>query len=287
MAAETNTIFKADLAKVRTLDFALQFNGSIKSLLEMVGITRKVSVNEGSVVKGYKVTGTLNDGTVAEGDLIPLSKYKSDEIALGEIKLEKWRKATTAEAILRSGYDHAVGDTTDKMVKDVQKTIRASLVDALATGTGEASGAGLQAAFANAWGQLQILFEDDAVDTVYLINPLDAADYLGTSEITMQTVFGMKYIEDFLGLGSVLTNSNVPKGRFYATAKENLVMYYVNVANSELGRAFGLTTDESGFIGINEYADKDSARILDLVMSGILFFPERVDGVVVGTISGN
>lgn len=287
MAAETNTIFKADLAKVRTLDFALQFNGSIKSLLEMVGITRKVSVNEGSVVKGYKVTGTLNDGTVAEGDLIPLSKYKSDEIALGEIKLEKWRKATTAEAILRSGYDHAVGDTTDKMVKDVQKTIRASLVDALATGTGEASGAGLQAAFANAWGQLQILFEDDAVDTVYLINPLDAADYLGTSEITMQTVFGMKYIEDFLGLGSVLTNSNVPKGTFYATAKENLVMYYVNVANSELGRAFGLTTDESGFIGINEYADKDSARILDLVMSGILFFPERVDGVVVGTISGN
>lgn len=287
MAAETNTIFKADLAKVRTLDFALQFNGSIKSLLEMVGITRKVSVNEGSVVKGYKVTGTLNDGTVAEGDLIPLSKYKSDEIALGEIKLEKWRKATTAEAILRSGYDHAVGDTTDKMVKDVQKTIRASLVDALATGTGEASGAGLQEAFANAWGQLQILFEDDAVDTVFLINPLDAATYLGTSEITMQTVFGMKYIEDFLGLGSVLTNSNVPKGTFYATAKENLVMYYVNVANSELGRAFGLTTDESGFIGINEYADKDSARILDLVMSGILFFPERVDGVVVGTISGN
>lgn len=286
MAAETNTIFKADLAKVRTLDFALQFNGSIKSLLEMVGITRKISVNEGSVVKGYKVTGTLNDGSVAEGDLIPLSKYRSEEIALGEIKLEKWRKATTAEAILRSGYDHAVGDTTDKMVKDVQKTIRASLVDALATGTGEASGAGLQAAFANAWGQLQILFEDDAVDTVYLINPLDAADYLGTSEITMQTVFGMKYIEDFLGLGSVLTNSNVPKGTFYATAKENLVMYYVNVANSELGRAFGLTTDESGFIGINEYADKDSARILDLVMSGILFFPERIDGVVVGTISG-
>ena len=286
MAAETNTIFKADLAKVRTLDFALQFNGSIKSLLEMVGITRKISVNEGSVVKGYKVTGTLNDSSVAEGDLIPLSKYRSEEIALGEIKLEKWRKATTAEAILRSGYDHAVGDTTDKMVKDVQKTIRASLVDALATGTGEASGAGLQAAFANAWGQLQILFEDDAVDTVYLINPLDAADYLGTSEITMQTVFGMKYIEDFLGLGSVLTNSNVPKGTFYATAKENLVMYYVNVANSELGRAFGLTTDESGFIGINEYADKDSARILDLVMSGILFFPERIDGVVVGTISG-
>jgi hypothetical protein len=116
---------------------------------------------------------------------------------------------------------------------------------------------------------------------------MDVADYLGSAQVTMQTAFGMTYIENFLGLGDVFLNSNVPEGKFYATAKENIVMYYVNVANSELGRAFGLTTDESGFIGINEYADKDSARILDLVMSGIEFFPERVDGVVVGTISGN
>jgi hypothetical protein len=100
----------------------------------------------------------------------------------------------------------------------------------------------------------------------------------------MQNLFGMKYIEDFLGLGSVITNSNVPKGTYYATAKENLVMYYVNVATSELARAFELTTDETGYIGINEYPDKDTARVMDLVMSGVTFFPERMDDIVKGTI---
>ena len=30
--------------------------------------------------------------------------------------------------------------------------------------------------------------------------------------------------------------------------------------------------------------DKDTARVIDLVMSGVTFFPERIDGIVVGTI---
>ena len=287
MAAETNTILTSDLAKVRTVDFNLQFTGSIKKLTEALGITRKIAVTEGATLKAYKVKGTLQNGTVAEGELIPLSKYETEEVPVGAINLKKWRKGTTAEAILKRGYDQAVGDTTDKMVKDIQKDIRTSFFNWFSTAEGvtQATGVGLQAALANGWGQLQVLWEDDAVETVYIVNPLDIADYLGKAEVSMQNMFGMKYIEDFIGLGSVLTNSNVPKGTYYATAKENLVMYYVNVSDSELARAFGLTTDETGYIGINEYSDKDTARVMDLVMSGITFFPERINGIVKGTIT--
>lgn len=287
MAAETNTILTSDLAKVRTVDFNLQFTGSIKKLTEALGITRKIAVTEGTTLKAYKVKGTLQNGTVAEGELIPLSKYETEEVPIGTINLKKWRKGTTAEAILKRGYDQAVGDTTDKMVRDIQKDIRTSFFNWFSTAEGvtQATGVGLQAALANGWGQLQVLWEDDAVETVYIVNPLDIADYLGTAEVSMQNMFGMKYIEDFIGLGSVLTNSNVPKGTYYATAKENLVMYYVNVSDSELARAFGLTTDETGYIGINEYSDKDTARVMDLVMSGITFFPERINGIVKGTIT--
>lgn len=287
MAAETNTILTSDLAKVRTVDFNLQFTGSIKKLTEALGITRKIAVTEGATLKAYKVKGTLQNGTVAEGELIPLSKYETEEVPVGAINLKKWRKGTSAEAILKRGYDQAVGDTTDKMVKDIQKDIRTSFFNWFSTAEGvtQATGVGLQAALANGWGQLQVLWEDDAVETVYIVNPLDIADYLGKAEVSMQNMFGMKYIEDFIGLGSVLTNSNVPKGTYYATAKENLVMYYVNVSDSELARAFGLTTDETGYIGINEYPDKDTARVMDLVMSGITFFPERINGIVKGTIT--
>ena len=286
MAVETNTIMQADLARVRVADFNLQFTGNLRKLTEALGVTRKIPVQEGASLKMLKVTGTLESGNVAEGDLIPLSKYETEEVVVGEVKLNKWRKGTTAEAILKGGYDQAVGATTDKMVKDIQKTIRGDLFTFMATGTGTASGDTLQAALANGWGKLAVLFEDDAVETVYFLNPMDVSDYLGTAQVEMQTLFGMNYIKNFLGLGDVFLNSNVPEGKFYATAKENIVLYYVNVASGEIAAAFGLTADETGYIGINEYADKDTARVIDLVMSGVTFFPERQDGIVVGTIAG-
>ena len=285
MAVENNTIMQADLARVRVADFNLQFTGNLRKLIEALGVTRKIPVQEGAALKMLKVTGTLESGNVAEGELIPLSHYETEEVAVGEVKLNKWRKGTTAEAILKGGYDQAVGATTDKMVKDIQKTIRGDLFTFMGTGSGTASGADMQAALANAWGKLQVLFEDDAVDTVYFLNPMDVSDYLGAAQVSMQTVFGMNYIENFLGLGDVFLNSNVPAGKFYATAKENIVLYYVNVGAGDIKSAFGLTTDETGYIGINEYPDKDTARVIDLVLSGVTFFPERIDGIVVGTIT--
>lgn len=286
MAAETNTIMQADLARVRVADFNLQFTGNLRKLTEALGITRKIAVQEGASLKMLKVTGTLESGNVAEGELIPLSHYETEEVAVGEVKLNKWRKGTTAEAILKGGYDQAVGATTDKMVKDIQKTIRGDLFTFMGKGTGTASGANLQAALANGWGKLAVLFEDDAVETVYFLNPMDVSDYLGTAQVEMQTLFGMNYIKNFLGLGDVFLNSNVPEGKYYATAKENIVLYYVNVGAGDIKTAFGLTTDETGYIGINEYPDKDTARVIDLVLSGVTFFPERQDGIVVGTIAG-
>ena len=285
MAAETNTIMQADVS-TRVVDFNIQFAGNLNKLIEALGVTRKIAVQEGATLKMLKVTGTLESGNVAEGDLIPLSKYETEDVAVGEVKLNKWRKATTAEAILKGGYDQAVGATTEKMVRDIQKTVRGNLFTFMATGTGSATGSGLQAALANAWGKLAVLWEDDAVETAYFLNPMDVANYLGGAQVEMQTVFGMNYIKNFLGLGDVFLNSNVPAGKFYATAKENIVLYYVNVASGEIAAAFGLTADETGYIGINEYADKDTARVIDLVMSGVTFFPERQDGIVVGTIAG-
>ena len=284
MAVENNTIVKNDVAKVRAIDFNYQFVGNLSKFMEILGVTRKIAVQEGTTLKALKVTGTLESGTVAEGELIPLSHYATEEVPMGEAVLGKWRKATTAEAILKGGYEQAVGATTDKLVKDVQKKIRADLFTFMAKGTGKANGSTLQESLANGWGNLQVLFEDDAVETVYFLNPLDVAEYLGSAQITVQTAFGLNYVENFLGLGTVILSANVPKGKYYATAKENIVTYYINVASGDIAQAFGLTTDESGYVGIREYADEDHARVTDLIMSGVTFFPERLDGIVVGTI---
>lgn len=284
--AETNLIKSADLARAREIDFALQFTGSIKKLTEALSITRKVAKQAGTVLKTYKATGTLQSGAVPEGDTIPLSKYTTEAVSYGEITLNKWRKSTSAEAIVEKGFDQAVTMTTDRMLKDVQKKIRTDFFTFLATGEATATGVGLQGALAQGWGQLQTLFEDDEVETVYFVNPLDIADYLGTAQITTQTAFGMNYIENFLGLGTVFMNSSVPKGTYYATAKENLVLYYIPVNGADLNEAFSFTSDETGYIGIHEVADYTNLTAYDTVVNGMTLFAERIDGVVVGTISG-
>lgn len=285
MAAETNLIKKEDLVRAREIEFVTLFGESIKKLVEALGVTRKIPKQAGYTLKAYKATGTLQPGTVAEGDLIPLSKYQTEAVSYAEIVLKKWRKATSAEAIIEKGYDQAVQMTTDRMLKDVQKGIRTDFFTFLATGTGTATGATFQAALAQAWGQLQVLFEDDSIEAIYFMNPLDVADYLATAQITTQTAFGMTYVENFLGLGTVIFDSKVPQGTIYATAKDNIVLYYVPVNGADLGNAFSFTADQTGLIGIHEEADYKHMTAEDTVMSGVVLFAERLDGIVKSTIT--
>lgn len=284
MAAEQNLIMSADLARARETEFVYMFGESIKKLVEALGVTRKIPKQAGYTLKAYKATGTLQDGEVAEGELIPLSKYVTEPVAFDEITLKKWRKATSAEAIIEKGYDQAVEMTTDAMLKDVQKGIRKNFFDFLGTGTGVATGGTFQATLAQSWGQLQVLFEDDEIESVYFMNPLDVADYLATAQISLQTAFGMTYVKDFLGLGTVIFNSSVPKGKVYATAKNNIVLYYIPVNGADLNEAFSFTSDQTGYIGIHEVPDYTNMTASDTVVSGIVLFAERLDGIVVGTI---
>lgn len=284
--AEDNLIKSADLTRVREIDFVYRFNDGLAKLIEALGVTRKIRKVAGTNLKAYKATGTLASGTVGEGEIIPLSKYQTEPVTFAEMKIKKWRKATSVEAISEKGYDQAVQMTTDEMLNDVQKGIKKDFFDFLATGTGTASGDTFQATLANVWGQLQVLFEDTEIESVYFMNPLDVADYLGTAAITMQTAFGMRYVEDFMGLGTVVFNSTVPKGKIYGTAKENIVLYYIDVNDDDINRVFTFEKDPLGYIGIHEVADYDNMTAKDTVMSGVVLFAERLDGIVVGTISG-
>ena len=89
MAAETNLITSADLVRAREIEFTYTFGDSIKKLMEALGVTRKIAKQAGTNLKAYKATGTLQDGNVPEGEIIPLSKYKTEPVEFGEITLKK------------------------------------------------------------------------------------------------------------------------------------------------------------------------------------------------------
>lgn len=284
-AVDAKTVKSADLAKVRDVDFTERFSTGIGKLMEMLGVTRKIEKRAGEVLKVYKVTGTLENGTVAEGEVIPLSKYRTTYEAIGTAELKKWRKVTTAEAISEKGYGQAVNDTNNKMLKDIQKGIRSNFVSFLATGTGQATGAGLQATLAQVWGQLQVLFEDTSIESIYFMNPLDIADYLASAQITTQTAFGMSYVENFLGMGTVILSSDIPKGKVYGTASENVVLYYIPVTSADMAMAFELTSDATGLIGIHTGPTYNNLSAETVAASGVGLFAEKLDGIVIGTIS--
>ena len=290
MERDHNDAVLGKLNDVRTaFIFALRaaIGNDEDDFLKLLDITRKIPMMEGTTMYVYSVTGTLEDGAVPEGEVIPLSQFETKKTPVGEITLHKWRKGVTAEAIKKSGKEAAIRDTDTAILRLVQKGIRNDFFTFLnegINGSTTAEGADLQSALADAWGQLQIKFEDDTAEAVYFLNPLDVAKYLGAAQITTQTAFGMNYVEDFLGIGTVIMNSNIPQGTFKATAKENLIMYYLTM-NGDVADAFSLTADELGYIGIKSgYQNEERAQIESLVMSGIQFLVEYADGVVSGTI---
>ena len=288
MAAEDNLITTDEMKKVREVDFVNQFaHNSLAKLLEVLGVTRKIPMMEGTTMYVYSTTGTLQSGAVDEGDIIPLSQYETTKTPVGEITLKKWRKAVSAEAIKKSGYNASVIETDNALLRDVQAGIRSDLfgfLNGTITGSTAVTGNGLQEALANAWAQLQIKFEDDTAEAVYFVNPLDVAPYLAKANISTQTAFGMNYVEDFLGLGTVIMSSRITQGEFVATAKENLILYYLTM-NGDVANAFSLTADETGYIGIKSgYQNEERAQIESLVMSGIDILVEYAAGVIKGEI---
>lgn len=283
---ESNLITTSQMAKAREVDFTRRFTGSIlRKLMEALGVTRKIPMQDGTTMYYYTTTGTLQDGNVGEGEIIPLSQYQRNKVPIGEITLKKWRKAASAEAILKSGYSEAVTETDNKLLIDVQTGIRTDFFNNLKGIDGTVIGAStLQMVLAKTWGNLQVLFENDAVQVVHFLHPLTIADYLGAANITVQTAFGFNYIEDFLGLGTVIMSSQIPQGQVISTAKENLILYYVPITSDAM-RAFNLTADQTGYIGINSgNANNERAQVESLVMSGIQFLVEYAGGVVFGQI---
>lgn len=287
MAVQENTILRTDFAKAQSIDFVNRFNGGIAKLQELLNLTRKTPLTNGAVIKTYSSVVTLANGAVAEGDLIPLSKVEQRIAETYELAYSKYRKAVTLEAIQRSGFDEAVTETDNKLLRQVQSEIRKSFAAFLAKGTSAVTGDSLQSAVANAWGKLQILFEDDAAgDVIVLVNPMDASKYIGSANISTQNAFGMTYFSAFTDV-KLLTNASVPEGKFYATVADNLNIAYPLISGGEINKAFNFTTDETGLIGITHTPDNTRTNFETTILTGLTIFAERLDGIVIGTITGS
>ena len=282
--AEENITASADLEPGISIDFVSKITGNITELQKVLGITEMEPMAAGTSIKIYKMEQLNAPEQVGEGETIGLTKIKRVLARTIELTLNKYRRNTPAETIQKVGRNMAINQCDEKLVSGIRKEIKKDFFDVLLEGTGTAAGTGLQATLANAWGALNAFHEDEGVTPVHFLSPLDVADYLGNAQISMQNAFGLSYVEDFLGLGTVIISPRVTKGKTISTAKENLHGAFIPANSGDVAVSFGLTSDKTGLIGMKHSADDTNATINTLAMAGVVFYPERLDGVFVGTI---
>ena len=125
-----------------------------------------------------------------------------------------------------------------------------------------------------------------ATGVAVFANTLDVYQYLGSTAITTQSAFGMSYVKDFLGADVMFISSAVPQGKVEATPINNIVMYYVDPADSEFAKAgLAYTTDgDLPIIGFHTVGSYDYAQSESYALMGIKLMAEYVDGISVVTI---
>lgn len=285
-AAPTNETVTADVEPAISVDLVNNLATNIIELQNLLGIITMQPMSAGTLIKQYAMeVGTIAT-QVAEGEEIGLTKVTRTLSNTIELKLNKYRRQTTAEAIQKVGQAIAINDTDAKLVGAIRGEIKKAFYTNLATGTGSATGATLQAGLANGWGAVKKRFEDYDATPVFFISTEDVASYLATAQITLQTAFGFDYVENFLGLGTAIVTPALASGTAYATAKENLHGAYIPANGGDVAQAFGLTADTTGLVGMTHNANTNNASVDTMILSGVTFFPEYTDGVIKITITG-
>ena len=294
MAAKDNLIMTADIqVTARELDFVSRFEQNWEHLREILGIMRPIKKVPGAVLKSKYAEGTLESGTVGEGEDIPYSKFTVKEKPYGEMTIEKYAKAVSIEAIKDHGYENAVQMTDDQFLFELQTNVTSRFYDYLNTGTLTSEQTTFQMAIAMAKGQVVNKFKKmhkNVTGVVGFVNVLDVYEYLGAANITVQNQFGFQYIKDFMGFNTIflLSDDEIARGRVIATPVENIVMYYVDPSESDFAKAglvYQTGAGETNLIGFHTQGNYNTAVSEAFAIMGLTLFAEYIDAIAVVTVS--
>ena len=302
MAAKTNIIKASDIDGALSQEFIRNFKGDYDRLAEILGIFGVSTRAAGTALYQYTVSGSLNnsasDGTSSgtayvEGEEVALSKYTVSKSSIGDLSPVPYRKMTTAKAILLDGYEKAVLATDNKMIAQIRAQLISQFFTFLATGTGRpdegATVNTLQKALAYGDAALENAMETNGDNAdgafVHFISRNDAADYLASANITTQTLFGMTYIENFLGVERVFLTNKIAAGTVYVTPAANIHAYGIDFGELSQG---GLVyqVEANGLIGVAHKGAYDYASAETNVMTGLQLVPEVLDYIVKAQFAG-
>ena len=296
MAAKTNLTTTAQFStSVREVDFVTRFDDNWAALRDIMGITRPIRKTPGTKLVSYKasVDGTLQGGTtVAEGDKIPFTKMKVEPVSYADIEVAKYAKSVTLEAVTKYGADVAVEKTDDAFLVALQNKVLTDFYTFLGTGTLTLTETTWQRALAMAKGKVLDKFagmDKNVTEIVGFANILDAYGYLGDKDITVQTMFGLNYVENFLGYRTLflLPDKYIAQSKVIALPVENIDLYYIDPSDSDYAK-LGLNYTVKGdtnLIGVHVEGDYSRATGDMYAIMGMKLWAEYLDGIAIATVT--
>ena len=271
----------------RELDFVTRFGRNWDALRDILGIMRPIQKQAGTQLKSYEATVTLEDGDVDPGNVIPYSKATVTQVGYKDLTLKKYAKAVPVEDVDKYGVEVAVEKTDEAFLNELQTVVMDDFYNELTSDASALTGtyATFQMAVSMAIGKVQDKFKKlhkNVSSVVVFVNTLDLYEYLGGAEVTVQNLFGLQYIKNFLGADTVILSSEIETGKVIAVPTDNLVLYYVDPATefSRLGLVY--TTDgDTNLIGFHAQGNYGTAVGEAFALMGMTLWFEYADGVAI------
>jgi hypothetical protein len=272
----------------REVDFVTRFNDNWDALRTIIGVMRPIRKAPGTQLISYTASVELESGNVDPGEVIPYSKATIVQAGKADLTIEKYAKAVPIEDVNTYGAEIAIEKSDDAFLTKLQNVVMGRFYDFLNTGSLIRGASTWQAALAKAQGEALNKFaamQKEVTEVVGFANILDAYDYLGSANITVQTQFGVNYVKDFMGYSTLflLPAAQIPRGIVIATPVENIDMYYIDPSDSEFAR-LGLNytvQGETNLIGFHAEGNYNTAVGASFAIMGMALWAEYLDGIAV------
>lgn len=275
----------------REIDFVTMFGKNWDALMKILGIMRPIKKAPGTQLVSYSASVTLASGAVDPGNVIPYSKATVSKAAMEDLTIEKYAKAVPIEDVAQYGAKIAVQKTDEAFKNELQSNVLTRFFTFLKTGTLTAAESSFQMGLAMARGMVIDKFNKmrrTVTNIVGFANVLDAYKYLGAANITVQTAFGMTYIENFMGYSTLflMSDPDIPQNMIIALPVENIDLYYIDPDDSEfkeLGLAYTVQ-GETNLIGFHANGNYSTAVGESYALMGMKLWAEYLDGIAKITI---
>lgn len=281
----------------REVDFVTRFNDNWDALRNIMGIMRPIRKAPGTSLISYTADVALEDGDVGAGEVIPYSKATITPATKDDLSIKKYAKAVPIEDVNKYGAEIAVEKSDDAFLTKLQNVVLGNFYTFLNTGSLTGTAATWQAALAKAQGEVLNKFAGMAKDVTSVVgfaNILDAYDYLGAADISVQTQFGLNYVKDFMGYSTLFLlpttvsgNNAIARNTVIATPVENIDLYYADPGDSEFAR-LGLNytvQGETNLIGFHGQGNYSTAVGESYAVMGMKLWAEYLDGIAKITVT--